>query len=330
MKRATLMDIAKKAGVSIASVSRVLREEENVSNQIVDRVQKAIQELKYDGGKPRTRNRRAVGLVVPDVTNPFFSIMLKGIESVARINNYNIIIHNSEDKIEYENDSLDRLVDFSVNGVILTPTAGRNEKIDNLLEEAFPIVLADRKLAKQRQVCTVSVDNEDGAYQAVKYLLKLGHRRILHLAGPQQASTERDRYSGYQKALLEASMEPRTKDVITGNYHFEDAYGIIKQTITRNSEYTAVFSSNDIMALGALQALKDMDLRVPEDISVFGYDGIPFSSLVQLTTVSQPAFEMGRNSMILLIDLIEGRIAPPHSIILKPSLVIRNTCRTVR
>jgi len=329
MKRATLTDVAKKAGVSIASVSRVLREEDHVSNQIANRVYKAVQELRYDLNRNRPKNKRAVGLIVPDVTNPFFSIMLKGIDSVSRINDYIVSIQNSEDKIEYENDSLDRLLDYSVNGVIVTPTTGVNKKIEKLLEEGFPVVLADRMLSGTSKVCSVSVDNEDGAYQAVKYLTKLGHRRILHLAGPQQASTEIDRNNGYCKALLEASIEPREEDLITGNYHFDDAYNIIKGTIRNRSGYTAIFSSNDIMALGALQALRNLGIRVPEDISVFGYDDIPFSSLVQLTTVSQPAYEIGRNSMIMVIDLIEGRIDPPQSIVLKPSLAIRETCRAV-
>ena len=170
-------------------------------------------------------------------------------------------------------------------------------------------------------------DNEEGAYQAVKYLLKLGHRCIVNLTGPPELSTEKARIAGYKRALDESEIECQEDLFVCGNYSLEGAYRAIDDLLRKNVNFSAIFATNDMMAFGAKQALEEHNKHIPNDVSLVGYDDILFSSIISLTTVSQPAYEMGRNALLLLLDLINERIATPQRIVLRPSMVIRGSCQ---
>jgi len=195
-----------------------------------------------------------------------------------------------------------------------------------LLQEDFPLVFLDRTIENKKTNCVTSA-NEEGAHQAVKYLLSLGHRDIVYIAGPKYLSTERERYRGFRKGLQEEGVTHRGELVVQGEHDWNTTYGGITRLIDSGKIFTAIFASSDIMAFGAKQALEDRGFSIPDDVSIIGYDDIPFSSAISLTTISQPTYEMGRNAMHLLIDLMKKRVHSPNHIVLRPSIVIRKSCK---
>jgi LacI family transcriptional regulator len=329
MKKPTFNDIARIAGVSTATVSRALNGSTSVSPTIQKRVESAAHRLKYSRSIRTGRKNRIIGLAIPNMLNPFFPLLIKGIESIARTRDWNIILSDSEDSTESESLNIKRFVDIDIRGIIIIPSGGSADAALDLIRERFPILFADRTVQGHDSVCSVTADNEEGAYQAVKYLINLGHQRIAHIAGSQNLSTERERFQGYRKAMLEHSLEIDEGLVLTGGYHFETAYEEVKRLIDGGKGFSAIFAANDVMAFGALLAFKERGIPVPARVSIIGYDNIPFASLIGLTTVAQPAFEMGRNAMLMLLDLIEGREPNPRKMLLRPSMVIRDTCMRI-
>ena len=329
-KSPTIHDVAQLAGVSLSTVSRVLNDYDSVNPQTRERVEAAIKELHYEKSKAADpvksgREKKTIGLIVPNILNPFFPLLIKGIEQVAKIHGYHLILCDSENDVTIEQQHIDNLSERGVTGVILIPSS-ETTHVENLIESELPFVFLDRFLDIEGASYVVS-DNEEGAYQAIKYLLKLGHRKIVYLAGPQDLSTEKARFKGYKRALEEEGIECCNELFREGHYALEDAYGEVNELLRQKTKFSAIFAANDMMAFGAKQALKEHGLKVPEDISLVGYDDIRFSSIIALTTVAQPTYEMGRNAMVLLLDLIEGRVSTPQQIVLRPSMMIRESCQ---
>ncbi len=285
------------------------------------------------GYKPPTRRRSSsnkIGVIVPDISNPFFVSLFKGMESTAVIENYRLLMLNSNDSLEQEQRNIDLLLEIGVEGLLCTPAGATCSKLKDLVQTGFPVVFVDRLIdIDHDKVVGITVDNEEGAYQATKYLLSLGHRQIVHMAGPSDVSTERDRLKGFKKAVEEQKVEVDDDSVIHGEYHFADAYQRTVAILKGHKTFSAIFASNDQMALGAIQALRERGLRVPDDVSVVGYDDIPYSSMIGLTTVSQPSEQLGRCAVTALLARIQSKISPPHRIVLKPSVIIRSTCGVV-
>ncbi|PIE36012.1 LacI family transcriptional regulator [candidate division KSB3 bacterium] len=328
-KAPTIHDVAQLARVSLSTVSRVLNDYEAVNPQTRERVETAIKKLNYEKSKSDTvkpgRKKKTVGLIIPDIVDPFYPLLIKGIEQVAKIHGYHLILCDSENDISMEEQHIDNLYERGVDGVILIPSP-ETTSVENLVKSGLPFVFLNRFLEMEGASYVVS-DNEEGAYQAIKYLLKLGHRQIVHLSGPQAFSTEKSRITGCKRALAEEGLQCEKDLYIEGNYGLEDAYAQIKALLQKNVSFTAIFAANDMMAFGAKQALKEHGLNIPDDISLVGYDDICFSSVIALTTVAQPSYEMGRNAMVLLIDFIEGRVSSPQQIVLRPSMIIRESCQ---
>jgi LacI family transcriptional regulator len=200
-----------------------------------------------------------------------------------------------------------------------------NEVVEGLIASRFPLVFLDR-IAEDKDTNVVFSDNLEGAYQAAKYLLRLGHHRIAYVAGVKTTSTERDRFKGFCRALEEEGIALDPQLVVNGEYDLEKAYEGTKALISSNVEFSAVFSSNDLMAFGVKQALEEGNLKVPDDVSIVGYDDIYLAHTISLTVIAQPIVEMGRSAMTLLLDLIDNRLVAPQSIVHRPSLIIRNSC----
>jgi len=330
MAQKTMHDVARLAGVSISTVSRVLSRDASVEKENRARVEKAIQDSGYKIRKPARRNeeeRKFVALIVPDITNPFYATIVKGIEQVARLHDYGVIVYDSEETIEIENQNLLAVVRESIRGLIYVSCALQTSQVvQDLVESKFPIVFLDR-IAEGENTNLVLTDNVEGAYQAVKYLLRLGHRRIVYIAGTRTTSTERDRFKGYCQALEEEGIATDPALIVNGEYNLDQAYEGLKELIRNKVEFTAVFSSNDLMAFGVKQALEENNLRVPADVSIVGYDDINFAHAISLTVISQPIVEMGQSAMTLLLNLIQNRITSPQRIVHRPSLIIRNSCQ---
>jgi LacI family transcriptional regulator len=329
-KYATIHDVAREASVSPSTVSRVLNDSPHVKERVRLRVKEAIQALGYEKSRSAgTRSRKQsgiIGLVIPDLLNPFFPLLIKGIENVAKIQGYSIILCDSENDIVIEEQHVKNLLSEGIEGLIFIAAPGQNSLIGQLLREEFPLVFLDRTIGNEKSNCVTSA-NEEGAHQAVKYLLSLGHRDIVYIAGPRYLSTERERYRGFRTALEEEGVSLREDLIVQGEHDWNAAYKGVMELIDSSRRFTALFASSDIMAFGAKQALEDRGFSIPEDVSVMGYDDIPFSSAISLTTVSQPAYEMGRNAMHLLIDLMKKRVRSPHRIVLRPSMIIRKSCK---
>lgn len=330
LKSPTIHDVAQRAGVSLSTVSRVLNDYVSVSSHTRERVESAIRELHYERPKVAddvkdTEEVNSVGLIVPDILNPFFPLLIKGVEQVSRIHGYHLILCDSENDPELERQHIMNLYQRGVSGILLISTADQSP-VEELISNGFPLVFLDRAIESEAVSYVIS-DNEDGAYQAVRYLLKLGHQRIVNLTGPEFLNTEKARLKGYQRALTEENLPFQQELMICANYHLEEAYHKIWSLLEKGQEFTAVFATNDMMAFGAKQALEEWGKSIPDDVSLVGYDDIQFSSIISLTSVSQPTLEMGRNAMLLLLDLIKERIKTPQHIVLRPSMVIRGSCK---
>jgi LacI family transcriptional regulator len=330
MASVTMQHVARLAGVSISTVSRVLRNDESVEPDNQVRVRKAIKESGYRA-KPAARrddpDHRFVALIVPEITNPFYASIVKGVERVARTHDFGVMVYNSEESVEVENRNLASVVKQGTRGLIyVSCVVEPNDLVEELIRSQFPLVFLDR-IAEEKNTNVVFTDNIEGAYQAVKYLLQLGHRHIVYVAGTKTSSTERDRYLGYCQALRDEGIAVDERLIVNGEYDIDVAYEALNGLLSRGVEFSAVFSSNDLMAFGVKQALEENGRKVPDDVSIVGYDDISFSHTISLTVISQPIVEMGKSAMTLLLDLIHNRVTPPQRIVHRPSLIIRSSCK---
>ncbi len=326
-----ITDIARIAGVSTATVSRVLNRNPSVKPELKERVDRAVKQLNYEPSHKFPFNARSVtvGVMVPDISNPWFPLLVKGIENTARIHGYAVALCDSDNGSDVEEKQLAALVERGVDGLIIIPTENPTPRMTELANEGFPLVFLDRTI-DHGGANYVTCDNEGGAFQATKYLLSLGHRAIAYIGGPRSINTEPLRRAGYEKALREAGIDPARQVNVCGDYSYETTRVEFRSLLKKqHSSFTAVFASDDVMALGAREALEGANLRVPEDISLIGFDDIPFASLLSLTTISQPAFEMGKNALLLLNDVMKGRIEKPKNVVLPTSIVIRGSCRRI-
>lgn len=333
VKKPTLLEVAKRSGVSQATVSRVLNGNSAVDDRTRRRVESAVRELKYSKRRPprdgRTVELTTVGLIVPDLSNPFFPTLIKGIENVSKMYDVGLVLCDSENSVDLETRLLQTLLGRRIDGLLFVPVSDRNPYVTELIDRSFPMVFVDRQFNDPR-INSLTAANEHGAYQAIQYLVSLGHRKILYIGGQPDLTTERDRLLGYRQALEESGIAFSGERVIRGNYAWADAKTATAGAIAKGVEFTAIFSANDVMAFGAIQALEGKGIRVPEDVSVLGFDDIPFSGLLNLTTVSQHPYDMGMGAMTMLIHLLQNRLEPPNSRTIMPSLIIRKSCQRVQ
>jgi len=328
-KSPTLQDVAAAAGVSPSTVSRVLNNSENVKPVIREDVRKAAEKLGYRKVHKHTQkkpDKKVIGLIIPDIMNPFFPALIKGIQNTAHFQDYNIILCDSENDSDVAEEQLRQLMNSHIKGLIFISSSVDHPLGERLLQLSVPVVFLDRKI-DSGEINYVGSENSEGAYNAARYLLSLGHKKILYLAGAGVLSTEQERFAGFRKALTEEGIPVDSDYILTCRYSKELAFEQVNEWLSRKREITAVFASDDLMAYGALQALTQNGIRCPEDVSVMGYDDLPFSDLLSLTTVSQPAYQMGQNAVLLMLDLINKRKTGPQEIILPNSMIIRNTCR---
>lgn len=332
-KRSTMRDVADKAGVSVATVSRVINNESSVSDQIRKVVEEAVEELHYEH-KAQTADRKKVadriGLIIPDITNPYFPCLVEGISKAARVYGFEVLLGNASEDSEAEKFYFEEFLESGVDGIIYIPFSVDNDPlVRKLVEKEFPIVFLDRE-ADIKNISSVTSNNEEGAYQATTYLLSLGHRDILFISGPPHFSTSSSRLAGYKRGLAEYGLKWRNELIVHGDTKQESGYKRTKAFLEAHpGAITAIFASNDFMAFGAWEAVEQIGYKVPDDISIVGYDDIYFSKFISLTTIAQPGFEIGRNSLILLVDLINKRRQPPQKIVLRDSLIIRRSCKKI-
>lgn len=331
--RPTIRDVARAAGVGQATVSRVLNNSGYVKPETRQRVVEAASALGFvPSSLARGLVRHAtdtVGLIIPDITNPFFPAVTRGMEDAASEAGYTVFLCNTDNDPAMEALDVRRFRERRVDGIIFVGTTDRRELVESLLAEGVPVVLTDRGVS-DLDVDSVLVDNAAGALAACRHLIDLGHRRIAHVAGAPHTRTGQDRWNGYRRALESAGMVYEEALVRCGDYTLGSGYRIGKELLNMGSRPTAVFAANDLMAFGVLQAAAEAGLSVPDDLSLVGFDDVQMASMVQpgLTTVRQPAYEMGRLAMTMLLERIAGD-APGggRCHLYQPELVVRATTR---
>lgn len=316
-KKSTIYDVAKIAGVSPSTISRVMNTPDIVAEDTRQKVINAVKELAYipnmmAASMPKRRTNY-IGLIIPDVTNTFFSNLIRGIQDISEEHGYNVLVVNSDDSQEKEGRYLKLLYSRRVDGVIMT-VAGYQE--ENFPEEELSllkkmrIVLIDREI-NGLTTSIVKINNFGGAYSAVKYLLKMGHKKIMYLAGIEGTRTNQERRKAYLAALEEDNIN--WKKEIVGNFRLDASYQKIMyywpELQKSNDLPTAIFAANDLMAIGALKAFVRLKVQVPKEVSIIGFDNIPFSDCTfpPLTTVSQPTYLMGEKAVEILLKLIDKK-----------------------
>lgn len=215
-----------------------------------------------------------------------------------------------------------------VDGIIFTSSINpKSQNIKQLMEYKIPFVLLDRYIDMEEQLPGVYTDGILGMYQAVKYFIEMGHKKIAFISGPKESKTAKQRYLGYIKALAEYNLPIRDFLIKEGNYKVSGGQKAMMELLTSKEDFTAVLCANDLMAIGAMEVLKQKNIKIPEEISIAGFDNISLSNVVdpKLTTVAQPYYEMGRSATKMLIKLIEGKSLRKKEVILKPRLIIRNS-----
>ncbi|MCX7795495.1 MAG: LacI family transcriptional regulator [bacterium] len=329
----TIYDVAKKAGVSAMTVSRVINGKKDVKPETRDKVLKAIEELGYvPNSLARSfvlQKTKTIGLVITDITNPFFTTLARGVEDTAMKNQFSVIFCNTDEDPEKEVLYLELLARKRVDGVILASASGKRTPLKSILLRNIPIVLIDREVDGLEDLDIVKGDSVYGAYLLTKHLVDLGHRRIGIIVGSKHISTAEDRVEGYKKALIEIGIDIDDKLIKFARYSKEDGYIATKDLLNLENPPTAIFGGNNFIAVGAMMAIRDCGLRVPEDIALVSFDDIESLSQVYpfFTVVTQPAYSMGVIAAELLIRRIEDkdRVRERRKVILQPDLIIRES-----
>jgi len=329
-----LKDIARKANVSVSTVSRVINKSKYVSPELAERVNSVIKETGYMPDQIArsmvTKRTKLIGIIIPDISQRFYSILLSGIEEVTSEYDYNILICNINDNLEKEYKYLNILKTMRADGIIIMHEKFSEKVEDYLRSIDIPIVLSSVK-SRNLKAISVNIDDFRASYDAVEYLIRLGHRKIAMIGGDlQDITTGKNRFAGYRQALKDYGIEYSESYFRIGNFKINDGYRAMDEILNANKKNrpTAVFVVSDEMALGAIDCITDRGLKVPDDISVVGFDDIDLASSVKpkLTTVHQPIREIGRMSAELLIKQLENKSISVREVVIDHSLVIRDSC----
>ena len=324
------------AGVSAGTVSNVLNRPEAVAPATRQRVEKAIHELGFvphDAARALSEGRsRTVGLVVPDVTNPFFADLARGVEEVADRHDVIVILYNTGSSPQRELRYFAQLEERRVQGVLVTPVTQGASNLDDLLRGGTPVVLVDRPTARE-DVCSVAVDDVSGGRLAAEHLIEQGHRHMVFIGGPPDSPQVLDRLAG-ARAVADAAgvslefVETPAMSVAAGR-----SAGTSIARRSSGSRPTAAFCANDLLALGLLQAVTREGVQVPHDLAIVGYDDIDYAAgaAIPLTSVQQPREELGRVAADLLFDAIDAAGEHRHRhVVFQPELLIRDSSRRPR
>lgn len=330
-KRATIQDIAKRAGISSQTVSRVINNRPDVSKETRLRVQQAIKDLRYYPSEMarslRNKRTNTIGLIVPDNANPFFAEIAKGVEEAGFTAGYTVILCNSNMTPERELAYLELLQTKGVDGIIFIATTAQINQISPLVERGIPVVMFYRE-SGDLNVDTFKVDNERMGYTATEHLLQLGHREIacIQPASPQTAS--QGRVVGYQDALSHYGLRTNPALMPKGNNLVNGGGEAMLKLLQSGASFSAVFACNDAMAIGAMRVLRNAGYQIPQDVSIVGVDDITLANYTEppLTTIAQPKQQAAHQAVQHLIERIEGkREGGPRRVLLETRLIVRQS-----
>jgi DNA-binding LacI/PurR family transcriptional regulator len=331
MKRPTINDVAERANVSKSTVSHVINNTRTVDEETKQRVLTVISELSYRpslGARSLTTNRTGIiGVIVSDTTNTFFGDLLRGVEDILQPKNYSIIVCNTDEILERENNYIELLLRQRVDGILAAATSQKWAVLNLANEQRTPVIFLDRSY-DGLDGPYVGANNHAGAYLGTTHLIECGHKKIGILAGFQRLSSMRERLTGFREALQDHKIFLRDEWVIESPLGIDFGRGAALKILGPSDRPSALFVSNNMLSLGALLALKELGLRCPEEISLVGFDDHPWSavSCPPLTVVRQPSRRLGQVSAEMMLALINGEQLPNERVILDCELVIRESC----
>ena len=307
----TILDVAKRAGVAPITVSRVINNSGYISQKTRYRVEQAISELGYVPNALarglRSKRTNTLALVMTDITNPFFTNIARGVEDTASESGFSVIFCNTDESETEEFKYAKILAQKKVDGILLVPACSQSRTVEFLKSIDIPVVLLDRRIPDV-QIDTVRCDSIAGAYELVQLLIGLGHKHITVISGQRGVSTAEDRVVGYHQAMTEAGLE-ENEQVYFGSFTQASGYEFTKQALALNTPPTAFLGANNFITIGVMKALRDQKLRVPEDVTLVGFDDLPLSLFIDepfLTVAVQPAYEMGKKATELLLNRLLG------------------------
>lgn len=301
---ASIKEVAKLAGVSVATVSRVLNDKGYVGQHTREMVEQAIKELNYKPNEVARslfkKQSSTIGLIVPDIMNPYFPELARAVEDTASKFGYNVILCNSDEDRAKEQAYLDMLQQNYVNGIIVSSNTMTAEQVIKL---NIPVVSIDREISKG--LPTIVVENMKGANTATRYLMSKGCSRIAHIRGPKGVVNADERCEGYREVVQQESWFSESY-IVNGAYDMESSIQATLELLKTHPEIDGIFAANDIMAIGAMKAANQLGTKVPDELAIVGFDGIKLSSVTipELTTIVQPIYEMGEQATKMLVSLM--------------------------
>jgi DNA-binding LacI/PurR family transcriptional regulator len=328
---ANMKEIARMAGVSLGTVSHVLNGSARVREPLRQRVEEAVQSLGYQPSALARGLRRdrtnMIGMVIPDVTNPFFPAVVRGAEDTAFANGYRLVLCNTDNDHAKELAHLNELRTYLPSGLIVIPSdfSDLTRQAESYQQSGAAVVCVDR-LPRRWQGDSVTVANEQGAYAATKHLIDLGHERIAVITGPLHLTNAEQR-RGYRRAMTEASLAITPEYMQEASFDLRGGRSRALLLLRMLPRPTAIFAGNDMIAMGVIQAIRDLGLRCPEDVSVMGFDDLDFAALINppLSSVFQPGYQLGATAARILLDRVRGDSGPARHLVLQTELRIRES-----
>lgn len=343
MRKATIRDVADMAGVSVTTVSLVLNNKgKSISADTIKRVKESAQSCHYSASPIAasmiTKKTQTIGYIIPDIQNIFFSQIAKNVETEMNKVGYNLILCNSDDRYDRDLHSILSLANRQIDLLIFAPSAEslKAQNVDNLYHVLsnleIPYIIVDRDLG-DKPCHKIVNDHEFGGYLATRYLIDQGHTNIACISGPLEVSSAQYRYRGYVNALQEAGITVIKENLYEGDYYFDSGYKIANQIFTRK-EVTAVFASNDLMAYGVLKAAREANVKIPDDLSLVGFDDLYFSSIldVPLTSVKQDIDKISKgicNFIVQELDTSKDKTRDFITEMIQPSITIRKSVKKI-
>lgn len=329
-----IKEVARRAGVSVGTVSNVLNSLPTVTGENLGKVREAIKELDFSPNRiaASLSNKKTfnIGLIIPDISSPYYADLIKGISDSIESRGYNIFLCGSNDNLEKETKIINDLLSLWIDGIIIVPVYDRSRDIDLINNINIPTVLVNREIQGLTRDLAV-FNNFKGAYDATRYLIANNHKNIITLAGPQHSRSFEDRLLGWKEAVQEYKLY-RKEHIFIGDYSVESGYKSMKKALNHLKEIDAVFASSDLIALGAMSAIKEKQLSIPEDISIIGLGDIYLSKYLEpaLTTIKRPFYNIGKTAVSMLMEKISlGRSAVidenPRKVIIEGLLEIRKS-----
>lgn len=333
--RPTMRDVAKTTGFSVNTVSRALNHKPDVNEETRKTIVEAATKMGYRPNKLarslRSNKTHTIGVIVADIANPYFGALVKGVEKEARKRHYSVILLNTDEDYERESEAIQVVLEERVDGIIISPTQKETGTIKNLLQLGIPFVLFGRRFS-DLETNYVVTDDVHGGFLATEHLISLGHRRIGMINGPIHISSAKERFQGYREALGRYGLKQEQSLVTAGAVTMEDGYEVAESLLNKNPRPTAIFAFSDFVSFGVMKAIREVGLKVPEDISVVGYDDNQFASCSEtpLTTIHIPKEELGINAAkVLKEQFVDNQ--PIKQVELSVDLIVRqstSSCNT--